>query len=487
MAKAKKPKTPSYILEFELKVNAQQRKLLDVKMRVAKQVYNACLGYATKRLKAVLADQEYRLLVKTEASKERNERLRGIEKFYGYSEYDLHKEVSAIQKHFKPHIGSLEAQKLATRAFQAVEKVKYKKAKCVRFKSKWDTISVENKVNTSGLRKKNQQIIWGTLCLDFIVKKNDFYGHEALCDRTKYVRIIQREIRGKTRYYVQLIQEGIPPRKPNRNLSTDKTKRIGLDLGVSTIAIVGEDQVKLAELAPNCTTNEKELRNIQRAMERSKRSTNQKNYNENGTIKRGMKLEWSFSKRYMKLRTKRKEIYRKLAVERKKAHETLANEIVSLGATVRVETMHMQGLQKRAKKTTINRKNGKINKKKRYGKTISNRAPAMLLEIINRKLTYVGAKIEKIDTAKVKASQFNHITKEYQKKPLSARWNENVGGWRVQRDLYSSFLIRHTTDDLEGIDVLLCEKHWEQFIQLHDEEIARLKRESNKFMRWYIA
>ena len=44
-------------------------------------------------------------------------------------------------------------------------------------------------------------------------KANDEYAHLALMDKTKYVRILKREIRGKSRYFVQLIQEGYPPTK----------------------------------------------------------------------------------------------------------------------------------------------------------------------------------------------------------------------------------------------------------------------------------
>ena len=58
----------------------------------------------------------------------------------------------------------------------------------------------------------------------------------------------------------------------------------------------------------------------------------------------------------------------------------------------------------------------------------------MLLEIIDRKFSYQGRKIKKIDTYATKASQFNHLTGEYTKKQLSERWND-FGKFRIQRDL----------------------------------------------------
>lgn len=316
-------------------------------------------------------------------------------------------------------------------------------------------------------------------------KPKDKYAQKALMDRTKYVRILKRQVRGKVRFFVQLIQEGYPPTKEDRKIANDETKRVGLDIGTSTIAISSEETVQLRELAPECTVDEQKLRCIQRAMDRSRRATNPQNYHENGTIKKGRKT-WTYSNRYLKLRQKQRELYRKITVQRKQSHEMLANDILALGSDVRVETMRFQSLQKRAKKTTRHKKNGKISSKKRFGRSIANRAPAMLLEIIDRKLGYQGRVLKKIDTYAIKASQFNHQTGEYTKKLLSERWNA-FGNFRIQRDLYSAFLIRNTTKTLKSVDVDVCNAGWDKFVELHDREIARLKQSSSKTLRWFVA
>ncbi|WP_066069595.1 hypothetical protein [Neobacillus soli] len=220
-------------------------------------------------------------------------------------------------------------------------------------------------------------------------------------------------------------------------------------------------------------------------MDRSKRATNNDNFKKDGTIKKG-RLQWNYSNQYKKLRTIRKELYRKIAVQRKISHEKLANDILALGSDVRVETMRFQSLQKRTKKTTRNKKNGKINHKKRFGKSIANHAPAMLLTIIDRKLGYQGRFVKKIDTYVTKASQFNHITCEYTKKQLSERWND-FGTFRIQRDLYSAFLIGNTTETLNSVDVNLCSAGWNNFVKLHNHEIERLKHSPNKTLRWFVA
>ncbi|MFB6467878.1 RNA-guided endonuclease TnpB family protein [Cytobacillus sp. Hz8] len=489
--------TPTYTIELPLNVPVWQQHRLEKKFKIARNVYNSCLGEALKRHRQVKADKEYRALLCEPKSKERDKQLSVIRLAYGFSEYGLHDFVKPVQRKFKKNIGSFEAQKLATRAFQAVEKLHFGKAKKVYFKVFNDPISVENKSNNTGLRYANGNVLWGDkptkmdpnpknwLCIPVAPNANDEYAHLALMDKTKYVRILKREVRGKVRFFVQLIQEGYPPTKRNRKIADDGTKRVGIDIGPSTMAISCEKNVQLRELAPECKADEKKLRGIQRAMDRSKRASNPQNYHENGTTKKGKKM-WKYSNCYLKLRCERKELYRKIAVQRKQSHEKLANEILELGSDVRVETMRFQSLQKRVKKTTRNKKNGKINHKKRFGKSIANHAPALLLMIIDRKLGYQGRSIKKIDTYVTKASQFNHLTGEYTKKQLSERWND-FGEFRIQRDLYSAFLIEHTTETLNSVDVDLCNAHWDNFVELHDSEMNRLKQLSNKTLRWFVA
>lgn len=316
-------------------------------------------------------------------------------------------------------------------------------------------------------------------------KANDQHAHLALLDQTKYVRLLKRDIRGKVHYFAQLIQEGFPPVKSKRKIANDATKRVGIDIGTSTIAISSESRVELRELAPQCLVDEAELRRIERKMDRSKRATNPDHFNENGTVKQGRKT-WHASKRFMKLAKKRKEHYRKAAVHRKISHEILANDILALGSDIRVETMRFQSLQKRSKQTTRNRENGKINHKKRFGKSIAHRGPAMVLTIIDRKLSYQERSLKKIDTYAVKASQFNHLTGEYTKKQLKERWND-FEGIRIQRDLYSAFLIGNTTEKLNAVDVKLCQTHWKNFVEMHNREMACLKQSCSKTLRWFVA
>ena len=214
-------------------------------------------------------------------------------------------------------------------------------------------------------------------------------------------------------------------------------------------------------------------------MDRSRRVTNRNNYNEDRTIKKqgNKKVAWIKSNHYMKYQNELKEFYRKQADIRKYQHECFANYIISLGNKVYVEKMNFAGLQKRAKDTEKNDK-GKFKKKKRFGKSLANKAPSMLLTIIDRKLGYYGEKLIEINTFKAKASQFNHFDRTYTKKTLSQRWDD-FNGIRIQRDLYSAFLIMNISDDLKNFNMDKCNERFENFYRLHNIEVGRLTGKKN--------
>ena len=80
----------------------------------------------------------------------------------------------------------------------------------------------------------------------------------------------------------------------------------------------------------------------------------------------------------------------------------------------------------------------------------------------------------------VKASQYNHIEDKFVKKELDERWNE-FEGFRIQRDMYSSFLIMNVNDKLDKINRDLCFERFKGFRKLHDIEINRLKNSQLSF------
>ena len=467
------------------------------KFNLANAVQNTAANNSLKALHILQHDPEYKDAVakyKEEASKkepdktvldEFGKRIGNAKSAAKYTEYDQHAEITACKHHYRDQLGIDECQKLVSRAFSAVEQFRTGKAKKVHYKHWYDDTSIEGKSSKSSLKYA------GNRCIQFgkgnlyplIVKKDDKYAEEALTHKVKYVRLVRRTVRGKRRYFAQLVLEGIPPKTKNLRYGR-KDSHVGLDEGVSTLAVASRKEVSLYELAPGTSTDERELRRLNRAIDRSKRVMNPENYNEDGTIKKGRK-KWKKSKRCQRLESQRRELYRRSSCKRKCAHNQLANHIVSLGLDIRVEDMRIQALAKRTKKTTVNKSNGKINSKKRFGKTIMARAPATLINAIDRKLGYAGHAIKKIDTFKVKASQYDHKSNTYKKKRLADREHVFRDGTKVQRDLYSAFLVMNTTRTLDGIDRKACVRNYKVFKELQDAAVLEARK--NPFLRWYTA
>ncbi|MBO5551221.1 MAG: hypothetical protein J5966_04610 [Lachnospiraceae bacterium] len=486
----KRTKTKSFSLELELKLNTKEHRFLDARGRSAVSIYNDCLGQCVKRVHKLQHDPEYKDLIsqlkvlkdEDAAASNIKSRLNEIRSYYGFTEYDIHKHVISAKHHFN-NLGIDECQTLATRAFSTAEKLLYGQASRVRFVSMNDDITIEGKSGKSTLKYKGDwKIQFGRGHVFSLIKprnaKKLAYAEEALTHRVKYSRLCRRTIRGRVRYFAQFVLEGTPPGK---NRAYGDHVPVGIDEGVSTVAVSSGGHVKLHELAPGCMGDAKKVRRLQRAMDRSRRATNPDNYNDDGTIRKGRKT-WVKSVRYLKLKKQYQDANRKLAFKRRMSHEQLANRILSVGTDIRIETMSMNGLQKRSKVTKKNA-HGKNLSKKRFGKVLLSRAPAAFTAILERKLGYIGLSIDKKDTYSLKASQYDHSTDTYTKKQLKDRII-TIDGRTAQRDMYSAFLLEHAPDDT--IDRDSCVKDFEVFSSACIKEIEHIRSSGNKHLLWYV-
>ena len=197
------------------------------------------------------------------------------------------------------------------------------------------------------------------------------------------------------------------------------------------------------------------------------------NFNENGTIKAGRKV-WYESKKYKRTKAKLADIKRKQAETRKISHQTQTNYVLSLGDTFVVEQMNFAGLAARAKETKVSEKTGKIARKKRFGKSIGHRAPAMWVSMLKYKAEYAGKNFIDANTWTIKASQLDHTTGEYNKVSLSTRTKE-IDGNLVQRDLYSAFLLSCVTPDGETVDISEANRKFDRFVKHHDVAVQNIE------------
>ena len=367
-------------------------------------------------------------------NKERTEAFKALNAKLGFSEYALHLYATKIRNSWiSNHIDSTVAQKIATRAFKAVQKIAFGQAKRVRFKGKNQLKSIEGKTNKTGIRysESTGHVEWKGLKLNIDV--NDKVVTHGLSHRVKYCRVIKRIFNGKTRFFVQLVLEGKPYQKFELPDNT-----VGLDIGPSTIAYVSDEQVILERFCDELKNKQKEIRRLQRKLDRQRRANNPQNYNPDGTIKPGKKT-WHSSTRYKKTRRKLAELQRKLAAHRKTLHGNLSNRILKQGKRIKTEKLSYRAFQKN------------------YGKSVKNRAPGMFIEIIRRKAENAGGSVDEFSTKTTKLSQYCHKCGKYTKKPLSQRVH-TCCNLNIQRDVYSAFLAGSVVEN--SVDIADVTKRW---------------------------
>lgn len=478
----------NFILQFPLRTERYQEDILDKRFEIGRKIYNSLVTVTQKRYNEMIKTKKYRNLMSSLSGDKKKDssiwkQVNEIRKEYGMSEYSFHEDVKKMQHHFKNNIDAFTAQKIASTLWKAYDKLFFGNGDRIHYK-KYDTLnSLEGKNNKTGIRLVNNNLLWNGLCIPVLIDYDNYYEYQAMQCEICYCRIVRKFVHNKNHYYVQVVFKGNPPVKIDTLTGEIKHSigngDVGIDIGTSTIAIASDTDVKILELADKVQNIENEKHRIMRKLDRSKRAMNPQNYNQDGTIRKqgNKKVIWDKSNHYIKWQNKLKELYRKQADVRKYQHECLSNYIISLGNNIYVEHMNFSGLQKRVKNTEKNEK-GKFKRKKRFGKSLANRAPAMLMTMVNRKLGYYDSMLFEIDTYKAKASQFNHFDGTYTKKTLSQRWND-FNGIKIQRDMYSAFLIMNINNDLESFDIGKCNARFDRFKMLHDKEVNRLKGYKN--------
>lgn len=495
-----------YTITLGLHTNKYHIDLYNKKLEFARKMYNILVKQCIKRLSALRQDKEYLKAVKEYSkiknSTKKDEQIRVKElktimnnrvKFFKLTKTDLESFLDNNKNQYKKQLGSTSRQKVALRVYEGLEKVLYSSGKMLHYKKFGELLSVEGKSNKTDIRFKDGRFQYMKFeSVDIKIKKSDLFNQEVLdyidCGKAtiSFCRLVKRYVKGKEKFYLQLIVKGDMPPKRNsdgsfRRKPTPIGERVGIDLGTSTIAVVSKDKVILKELAQNIKKYNEEIIYLSQKLERSRRLHNLNNYNEDGTIKKGIKLTWILTKNYKRNLLKLKDAYRRKSVYTKEAHCNLANEILSLGNNIYTETMNFKALAKKSTKPTeFNEKTGKNKRKKRFGKSILDKSPSLFLTILENKLKVEGETLKKVNTQIFKASQYNHIKDKYIKKPLSQRINkfENI---IIQRDLYSAFLLMNSNKNLKTTNRTLCKMNFDNFIKNHNKCIKELKNKNVKY------
>ena len=339
-----------------------------------------------------------------------------------------------------------------------------------------DTMEFAIKLN--GKQGKNAKFV--TLPILHNSKHTDYemWALKGGLDSVKVVKVVRRMVRGHYKYYLQMSIEGEKPQK-GRTLGKGN---VGIDLGPTTVAISGENIASIDKLAPKCDNIQEEITRLARKIDRSRRANNPQNFNEDGTIKRGVRLVWNDSKRYKALRREMVELQRRQATIRKQQHIDRANELLKEGNKFIVENNHISGWTRKAKETKVNEKTGRIQKKKRFGKSVANHAPAMFVTILENKVKSLGGEVVKVDTQNA-ASQYDFTNNSFEKHELKERSVTLSNGDTHQRDILAAFNLQHLKYDApekKQYDTEAMAQHYDRFCELEQAEIMRYKNKEKK-------
>ncbi|MEL6162470.1 MAG: transposase [Cyanobacteria bacterium J06628_3] len=459
--------TPSFITEIPLIVNSINNRELEARFHAGQQLLNAVLGEASIRMELVRNSEPYLQAKKLKGDGNKAQRKKLFEEassLHRFSDYELQDFATLTAKKSKWIEDKLDAQviqKLATRAFKAVEKVLFAKAKKIRFKTFDRFKSVEGKTNKQGLRwalrqTKREETIgkksdyrnkikcseyvlsWCGLELAPIIDWFDPVIAHGLNSPIKYCRLVWRRLNSKKRWFLQLINEGLPCQKP-KNYVTEGL--VGLDLNVSNIAFVADNKAGLLPFADKVPTFEKEIKARARKMQRTQRMHNPDNYEpdfekkvgnktvtKKGKVRKGKK-KWNNSKNYLKLRRKKADLERRKSSYAKSSNRGLVNEILRHGNSFKTEKVSVKAWQKR------------------YGKAISAKSPGFFQSELTHKAENAGGRLVKFSTKKTALSQ-THLDGSRIKKSLSQRIHEDATGVRMHRDIFTAYLSRFVHDEL---------------------------------------
>ena len=500
-----------HTVQLILRPTEYEKAVINKRFHAVSHIHNVCVKYAKKLLMQIDHDKEYQswrseycmLSKQKELSKaDRTRRLELSKQMsvrrqeIGLSKWALQSYIKVCGKHYRGLISSQQVRAEAANVWAGVEKCLFGKGKDIHFKKfmDFDTIGGKSNLNGAKLNTDTMTVSWIGLKLKCYLPKKASdrdYILEALDHKISYCTIKRMMFSSDWRYYLVVTLDGNAPHRERKV----KAGVMGIDPGVSTMAAVSDTACILEELAPDADVYEKQIYKLERHMDASRCISNPDNFNSDGTVKKRKDCKlWVFSNSYKAARRKRKTLYRKKSAYTLHSHRNLCNRLLENADSFIVEKMDYAALAKRSSKTErqdkpadVVQKDGtvktvnKFKRKKRFGRSINRRSPSRFLSELKRKAESSGGTYIEVNTQIFRASQYNHVTDECTKIPLSQRF-KLIGNDSVQRDLYSAFLIKNTDSTFKHPDRDKCIYEFENFVAVHNETINYMK-ESKISMR----
>ena len=430
--------TPTFIVELPLSVARTDAREMGVRLELGRQLYNACLGEGLRRLERMREQRTWAQacamprMKDRKPNKERAAAFAAARAAAGFTSAAISAFGTRCKNEAKwndgrprtdARVGAHECQLIAQQAFSALDMYAFGKRGRPRFKGKGRPLhSLQGKSADSGIywNRNTGCLEWGALRLRAKLPplRKDPWLERALARRTKFARIVWRQVKGRRRWFVQLAQEGLSPQKYRRS----KMRRWALTWDLPLSQSYPIEPRRSCRWQPEVQQPWAATRRLQRAMDRSRRATNKDCYNADGTFKSGARIAVR-SRGYLKLKARLSETERVLQKRRARSHGRLSNCILGLGNRIQTEKLNYTAFQKR------------------FGRSTKVKAVGSLMLKLRRKAERADGEFRELNTQALKLSQYDHCTGTCTKKRLSERWHVlGDGSGVVQRDVYSAFL-----------------------------------------------
>lgn len=484
------------ILELPLVVEPWQADAIDKKMECSRRIYNSMLSKNLKKYNEMTKTREWKELnrvikeelqlspkKKTQKLKDAYDRKNVIMRENGFSDFDFRSQSIVFSKYYQKHISSVMASiGIGKSMWVAFEKLFFGNGEKVSFKKFDAPISLASD-NKSGIRFLKLEDGYYIRFSNTMAKSkkitikvkgpNTEYDSAMLDSNIKIVRVVKRIEKGRRHYYCQLTVD----KKPYIKLDADGNPKHSIGEGDVGIAIwrghlcaVSKDRIFRCDISPDADEFSKKREELTRELEHLRRVNNPDNFNEDGTVKKGIigengkrqRLCWNESNHYKKVKAELKELYRKHDVAKKLLHNKIVWELLSMG-----DTFHFADTSFLTMKPEWDEENplpnSEYRKKKQRRRSIQETAPATLLTKLDMKLKSFN--LEPINRYELpEALYWYRHDKGVSDKDLFAGSIINIEGTTLSQTLYRAYLIRHY-DKAGYYDQKALTEEWESFVK----------------------
>lgn len=477
------------VIELPLVVEKWQADLLDKKFEAGRCIYNAMLRKKWNQLKEIQKTRAYRednrfiYEAKKDAKKPDKETAQAIKDIYakrndlmkenGFTQFGFSSEVAKYAKPYVYHISSTVAvRSIAQPLWACFSSILYSKGERPHFKryGEFNSLASDGK---SGIKLLCENQAYYVLIsnnrssakpLKMKIRTFTDYDLDMISRKIKVIRVL-RKLEGQSyRYYCQLTVEGRPYIKSENDIPA--VGEVGLAVWRTRLCAVSDSEVREFDLCPGNEEFEKCRDDLNRRMEEIRRLNNPDNFNEDGTIKKGIvvdgvkqKLKWYFPNSYKELRKKKRELERKNRVTLQIHRNKIVKELLCMGDSfVVADTSFLTQKPDPDEKLT----NIEYAKKKERRKSIQSGAPSALFNRLNTRLaTFDRPQVRKI-TLPESLYWYQHVEDRSDKNLLNGTIVD-VGGVICGHTAYRAFLSKYYEPDKKCYNKGQIDKAWDNF------------------------